>query len=98
MFKWNKLGLLAGGFLCGTYGVKILGSQDAKKVYTGVTAGVLRMKDQVLKDVTNLRENCEDIVAEAKECNEALERAYEAKLIEDAKAVLAEAEAKAAEA
>ena len=66
MFKWNKLGLLAGGFLCGTYGVKILGSQDAKKVYTGVTAGVLRMKDQVLKDVTNLRENCEDIVAEAK--------------------------------
>ena len=38
-------------------------SQDAKKVYTGVTAGVLRMKDQVLKDVTNLRENCEDIVA-----------------------------------
>ena len=98
MFKWNKLGLLAGGFLCGTYGVKILGSQDAKKVYTGVTAGVLRMKDQVLKDVTNLRENCEDIVGEAKECNAARERADEAKLIEDAKAVLAEAEAKAAEA
>ncbi|MFQ8839748.1 MAG: DUF6110 family protein [Clostridium fessum] len=33
IFKLKKLGLFAGGVLFGTAGVKILGSEDAKKFY-----------------------------------------------------------------
>ena len=87
--NWNKIGILAGGFLLGSYGVKILGSKDAKKVYTHTTAAVLRMKDEVMKDITTIRENCEDIAAAAKDINEEREREYEAQMIENAKAVLA---------
>lgn len=43
--NWKKIGLFAGGTLFGTAGVKILSSKDAKKVYTGCTAAVLRAKD-----------------------------------------------------
>ncbi|MBR2765275.1 MAG: hypothetical protein IKE03_04770 [Blautia sp.] len=94
MFHWNKIGLVAGGFLLGSYGVKLLGSRDAKKAYTHCTAAVLRMKDEVVKDFTTLKENAEDIAAEAKDLNEQRQREYEAQMIEDAKAILADAEAK----
>ena len=30
--KWDKVGLFAGGVLFGTAGLKVLGSDDAKKV------------------------------------------------------------------
>ena len=33
---WKKVGTFAGGFVFGTAGVKVLASDDAKKVYTGV--------------------------------------------------------------
>lgn len=89
---WNKIAALAGGILLGSYGAKILGSRDAKKAYTHVTAAALRMKDEVMKDVTVLRENAEDIAAAAKDINEDRRRAFDAQRIEDAKAVLAEAE------
>ena len=94
MSHWNKIGLVAGGFLLGSYGVKLLGSRDAKKAYTHCTAAVLRMKDEVVKDFTTLKENAEDIAAEAKDLNEQRQREYEAQMIEDAKAILADAEAK----
>ncbi|MBQ8304742.1 MAG: hypothetical protein IJX90_00775 [Blautia sp.] len=93
--KWGKLGFLAGGALLGSYGVRILTSRDAKKAYTHTTAAVLRMKDEVMKDVTCLRENCEDIAAAAKDINEKRQQEYDARMIEDAKALLAEAEATA---
>ncbi len=67
-----------------------------KKLYTQGTAAVLRMKDEVLKDVTLLRENCEDIAADAKEINEQRQAEYDAQQIEDAKALLASAEAETA--
>lgn len=82
--------------LLGTYGVKLLTSRDMKKLYTQGTAAVLRMKDEVLKDVTLLRENCEDIAADAKEINEQRQAEYDAQQIEDAKALLASAEAETA--
>ena len=82
--------------LLGTYGVKLLTSKDMKKLYTQGTAAVLRMKDEVLKDVTLLRENCEDIAADAKEINEQRQAEYDAQQIEDAKALLASAEAETA--
>ena len=40
--NWKKIGLFAGGTLFGTAGIKILSGKDAKKVYTGCTAAVLR--------------------------------------------------------
>ena len=95
MADWGKVGLLAGGFLLGSYGVKILGSRDAKTVYTHTTAAVLRMKDEVVKDFTVIKENAEDIGAAAKDINDKRRKEYEAQMIEDAKAILAEAEAKA---
>ena len=68
--NWKKIGLFAGGTLFGTAGVKILSSKDAKKVYTGCTAAVLRAKDCVMKTATTIQENAEDIFAEAKQINE----------------------------
>lgn len=95
---WKKIGLFAGGALLGSYGVKILTSKDAKKCYTHVTAAVFRMKDEVMKDVTTIRENAEDIAAEARDINEERARAEEAREIENAKNILAQAEECAAEA
>lgn len=68
-FGLKKLGMFAGGVLFGTAGVKILSSKDAKKVYTNCTAAVLRAKDCVMKTATNVQENAEDILAEAKQIN-----------------------------
>ena len=80
----KKLGLFAGGVLFGTAGIKILTSQDAKKVYTHATAAVLRAKDCVMETVTRTRENCSDIYADAKDINEARLAAQEAAVVEDA--------------
>ena len=92
---WDKIGLFAGGVLLGSYGIKLLGSSDAKKAYTHTTAAVLRMKDEVVKDFTVLKENAGDVYAEAQDINEKRRQAYEAQQIEDARALLAEAEARA---
>ncbi len=66
----KHLGLFAAGVLFGTAGIKLLGSKDAKKVYTQTTAAALRVKDSVMKTVTVVRENAEDIYAGAKDINE----------------------------
>ena len=66
----KKIGLFAGCVLFGTAGVKILSSRDAKKVYTECTAAALRAKDCVMKTVTTVQENAEDILAEAQQINE----------------------------
>lgn len=75
IFKFKKLGLFAGGVLFGTAGVKILGSEDAKKFYVNCVAAGLRARDCVMTTATNIQENAEDILAEAKQINEA--RGYE---------------------
>ncbi len=54
----------------GTAGVKILASDDAKKLYTNCTAAVLRAKECILKTAATVQENAEDIYAEAKQINE----------------------------
>ena len=71
IFKLKKLGLFAGGVLFGTAGVKILGSEDAKKFYVNCVAAGLRARDCVMTTATNIQENAEDILAEAKQINEA---------------------------
>jgi hypothetical protein len=79
--NWNKIGLFAGGVLFGTAGLKILGSRDAKKVYTQTTAAALRAKESVMTTVTRVRENAGDILADAKRINE--DRAADEELVED---------------
>ena len=80
---WKKLALFAGGVLFGTAGIKLLSSKDAKKVYTHTTAAALRMKESVMKTVTTVQENCSDILASAKEINEARAAAEEAAVVAD---------------
>lgn len=88
LFEGNKeLGLFLGGLLMGTAGLRILTSSDARKVYVQGTAAALRGKEEVMTTATALRENCEDIYAEAVEVNEkrATKKAAEAaeEIIED---------------
>lgn len=78
MVDWKKIALFAGGTLFGTAGVKILASDDAKKVYTQCTAAVLRAKDCVMKTVTTVQENAGDIYEDAKTINEERAAAKEA--------------------
>ena len=88
-FNAGKVGLFVAGLAFGTAGIKILTSKDAKKVYTGCTAAVLRAKDTVVKTATTVQENAEDILAEAKQINE--ERAAkEAALEQEAEEVTEE--------
>ena len=83
MIDFKKLGIFAGGVLFGTAGIKILSSKDSKKAYTHTTAAVLRAKDCVMSTATNIKENAEDILADAKDIND--QRIEEdTKVIEDA--------------
>lgn len=66
---WKKTGVFAAGVAFGTAGIKILSSRDAKKVYTNCTAAALRGKECVMKTVSVVQENAEDIYADAKAIN-----------------------------
>ncbi len=79
----GKIALFVGGALFGSAGFKLLGSKDARKVYTTVTAAALRCKDQVMRDVETVQESCSDILADAKAINEARSAKEEAAFIED---------------
>lgn len=80
----KKFGLFAAGVLFGTAGIKVLSSKDAKKVYTHTTAAVLRAKDSVMETVTTVRENAEDIHADAKAINQQRAQQEADAVIEDA--------------
>ena len=64
MKHYVRLACFVGGALFGSAGVKLLTSKDAKNAYIHITAAGLRMKDSV-------QENAADIVASAKDINEA---------------------------
>ncbi len=83
--KKDQVGLFAGGLLLGTAGIKLLSSKDAKKIYTKCTAAFLRAKDSIMKTVTTIQENAEDVLAGAKQINEEREA-------EEASAAVSEAE------
>ena len=80
----KKFGLFAAGVLFGTAGIKVLSSKDAKKVYTHTTAAVLLAKDSVMETVTAVRENAEDIYADAKAINQQRAQQEADAVIEDA--------------
>ena len=79
----KKLAMFAAGVLFGTAGIKLLSSKDAKKAYTHTTAAVLRAKDSVMETVTTVRENAEDIYADAKAINEQRVEEAAAAVVED---------------
>ena len=81
--KLNKLGAFALGTLFGTAGIKALSSKDAKNVYVHTTAVGLRAKESVMTTVTTVRENAEDILAMAKDINDARAKKESEELIED---------------
>jgi len=83
-YTMKHLGLFAAGVLFGTAGLKILSSKDAKKVYSHTTAAVLRAKDCVMQAVTNVREDAEDVYADAKDINERRAAEEDAEVIADA--------------
>ena len=78
---YSKLACFIGGVLFGSVGIKLLSSKDAKKAYTHATAAALRMKDSVMKTVTDVQENAADILASAKDINE--QRAVQEAVVED---------------
>ncbi len=92
--NWAKIGLFAAGVLFGTAGIKVLGSKDAKKVYTETTAAALRAKECVMTTVTTIKENANDILTEINE-----QRATDAaaEVIEDAACACTEETASAEE-
>ena len=79
----NKLGAFALGTLFGTAGIKALSSKEAKKVYVHTTATALRAKESVMTTMTTVRENAEDILAMAKDINEAKAKEECEEIIED---------------
>ena len=94
MMKWGRLCWLAGGALAGTLGVRILRSKEMKKVYSHATAAVIREKNHIMKFVTDVREDCGAIYADAKEINEKY-AAEEEQIIADRAAKHADEAAKA---
>ena len=87
------IGLFLGGVLMGTAGIRILTSDDAKKVYVQGTAAALRGKEGVMTTATNLRENCGYIYAEAVEVNEKRAEEKAAEEVEEIIEDMAEAKA-----
>lgn len=71
MNVYTKLACFVGGTLFGSFGLRLLSSKDAKNAYVHVTAAGLRMKDSVMGTVTTVQENAADILASAKDLNEA---------------------------
>ena len=88
---WKVTRLVSYGLLAGTAGVKLLTSKDAKKVYTHITAAVMRCADDVIKHAVTIKENCEDISADAKAINQKRYEDDEQQTIEDAKQILKDA-------
>ena len=78
MNTYGKIALFVGGTLFGSAGIKLLTSKDAKKAYTHTTAAVLRCREQGMRDVELVQENCSDILADAKAINEQRAAAAEA--------------------
>ena len=89
MSHWGKIGLFVGGVIFGTAGISILKSDDL----THCTAAALRGKEGGMKTATSLKENCDDIYADAQDINEKRAHEAEKKAIVDAKAKIEEAKA-----
>lgn len=93
MSALKNVRMITYGFLIGTAGVAILSSKDMKAAYTHITAAAKRGTGSVVKTFTTLKENCEDINADANDINAKRAAAERAQEIADARALVAEADA-----
>ncbi|MEE8836018.1 MAG: DUF6110 family protein [Eubacteriales bacterium] len=84
MSSWKSFRMVVYGFLAGKAGVAIFSSQDMKKAYTHITAAVKRGGSSVAKTFTTLKENCEDINADANAINEKRAKDARAREVADA--------------
>lgn len=84
----SKLACFVGGTLFGSVGIKLLAGKEMKNTYVKIAATGLRVKDTVMDTVTAVQENAADVLAEAKELNEArtaeAEKTEAENVIEDA--------------
>lgn len=87
-FKWKAF---VGGLVLGTAGLKVLTSKDAKKVYTRTAAAALRAKEEVMTTVTKIKENADDIIADANDINEQYAAENVTETIEDTSETVVEA-------
>lgn len=76
MMKLNKnkvqnANFFMSGLALGTLGLKVLTSKDARKVYANVVAAGLRAKESIMQTAEKVQASSGDILAEAKEINEA---------------------------
>lgn len=65
IWKWNHAGFFVGGMLFATKGIELLKTKQAHKLFVDATSLGLKARDEVMKNVTAVKEEAEDIVAEA---------------------------------
>ena len=84
IWKWNHAGIFVGGMLFATKGIELLKTKQAHKLFVDVASLGLKAREEVMKNVTAVREEAEDIVAEAVIRNKISEiTAAEPEVIED---------------
>ena len=69
ILEWKKIGIFVAGMLFSTKGVELLKSDEARDIYVKTTAAGIRSRDEILTEVTAIREECEDIYADALDYN-----------------------------
>ncbi|MCR5099454.1 MAG: DUF6110 family protein [Lachnospiraceae bacterium] len=80
------IGWFLGGLLVGAKGKDIFGSKEAKKVYSKVISYGLDAKDCVMETADTLRENWDDVYADAKDMKDERDKEKDAEkeeIIED---------------
>lgn len=80
-----KLISFLGGLVAGPLGLKVLASKEAKTVYAHVTAAALCAGESASRCMTQIREETDDILADAKQIN-AEKKDQAAEVIADVKA------------
>ena len=61
---------LAGGILVGAYGLDLIKTETAQKVFRYVTAGAIIARDKIMADSEKVQAAASDILADAKEITE----------------------------
>ncbi len=66
LFKKENLIIFAGGIVTGLVGLKVVKTDKARKTVVKTIAQGMMAKDCAVEEYTNIREEAEDICAEAK--------------------------------
>jgi hypothetical protein len=80
---WKYAGLVAGGFLIGSAGIKAVTSKTARKFYVWSVSQGLKAKNASLSVIEDAKANLDDVVAEASYLTQSKDDAGES--AEDAK-------------